>query len=332
MERELNLFFNDFLINTKFEIAFIISNLDLYLRISYISYGATKEEFNHKIETKPIKIGLEEKINLINGFYKYINVDFDVNKVINDGTINFFHSNYGSEATYETEDVKNSASNYYIGLTRHIDTYSNGLLSDIVLLIHELSHLRNQPIPRRGLTNSIFTETLAYVEELIYYDYLEEVGFKEQSEIQRKLFLSHLYTLSDDAIAIARMFKLFTTLGNISLDNYKMMYGDDNNYEYCLFLINKVKDDDFLFKKNALYSLGFPLATYLYMQYKEDHTFIETINGLHDAINTKGIKDCLSMMNLKNFGDDDLIKISNSLIKFRDEIVLTDKKKCLRYN
>ena len=96
-------------------------------------------------------------------------------------------------------------------LTEHkaINVYNNTLITDSIIWVHEISHYRNQPPLFRGEVNDILTELLAFTYELIYTDYLEQIGYEEEGKTFKIEEYKRLHTFIKKGYYIVRIFLLY---------------------------------------------------------------------------------------------------------------------------
>lgn len=295
---------NDYILNIGAYNNKIFANLPFYLNIS-LQLEKTLEkyfkDYKYEVRYEEIsKISLFDKIKLIKQFYDEVGISFDIDKYINDGTIDFRYYDY----FYDNEDTESYklfrfgvGNNCYYGEKKIVNVSENGLITDIPIIIHELSHLRNQPDIKRNQVSDLLTETLAITEVFICADYLSKKGYKFE---MHKLIKDQLYALYKgivDMKSIYRMVLLFDELGSISKEDYKYYYDNDDEYEFDLEKLKNIKDKR-SFITESWYILATALAPFLYCQYKKDKSFMKNIIKLHDMINNSDELECFKEMGL----------------------------------
>lgn len=216
--------------------------------------------------------------------------------------------------------------NDYLNGHKNINIKNNGNIIDSIILIHELSHYRNQPENNRGQVNDLLTESLVFAEELIYTDYLDGLGFTYESYNMKKTILKILYQRIEEGYYLLKMYLLYDKLGKVSKDNYKYYYKDDSTYKEALdSSINCLKyDKDDIF--NILwYTLASHLSIYLYMCYKNNTLFINNIKNFNDnLLNKRDLQECLSTIGIDGYTKESRDKVELAIKEFIEE--LEDKK------
>ena len=176
-------FLDSFVSDTYYLNNIIFTNITDYLAlITFLEEHillSNKNEVNNIDYTLFTKSTKEENVNIVNKFYRNLNINFDINKEVEKENI-----------SYHTHDITKFSKNKDIELENlifgscipkanngspKILIPNNGLLSDSVTLVHELSHYRNYPWT---LVGDNLTEVLSFAEETIYLDYLLILGYK----------------------------------------------------------------------------------------------------------------------------------------------------------
>lgn len=79
---------------------------------------------------------------IIDRFYESIGVNFKLDEIIKNGVFDIIKTNSPVNATDHELTYGN---NNYINNYKSINIYNNGLITDTVIWVHEISHYRNQP-------------------------------------------------------------------------------------------------------------------------------------------------------------------------------------------
>lgn len=299
----------------------IIKNISLIDKLMNILY---LELFRQDLSTNDMvgkcKIySIEERINFVKKFYKDHNIDFNVDELINDGTIGFSYDNlYESEypeTQYEYEI--NKLSTYcpnpgghqgYKNEKNLIEIYNTGYLFDSVILIHELSHYRDQ-FKNSNDISDLFTETLAFVECNIAAK--ELLSKEEYNYYINRQFMCSRYLISINHILID-FTRLYEELGSVSYENYCLLFGKISKEEYDNLLndifINEGKYQTFTCARYVISGL---LVPFLLNKYEKDNNFFNVIQELHNDINNCTIKQILSKMGLSFNSEGDIINNDN---------------------
>ncbi|MDD2378190.1 MAG: hypothetical protein PHD10_04905 [Bacilli bacterium] len=336
--RKLEQSMNDYIVNTNACNSAVYNNLELFYELSSIVEAGLcnhidilKEEIYY---SKLSKMTLFDKLKIITRFYKDHNIEFDLNKHLNDGTIDYIYHDCFN-VNQELENSENqyfiNGSNYYENSKKLVDIGNHGLVTDILVSIHELSHLRNQPDIRRSEINDLLTEALAYAEELICVDYLAELGYQEDMRLWKKRLYYTFYCVSKEAKAKYKVFSLFNNLGSLSESSYELFYGNKDLYEkYIGYIHQFTRKNNFNIYYHSWYVMGAVLGNYLYTEYKNDPSFMNNINLLHDKINDSDMLECLKLMKLTDLNNNDLEKLSNSLQTTVNELKENNNKKLVK--
>lgn len=319
-EIDINDYLNDFL-NKYHKIKHLkVKNLGLFHKLSNFVHEQTKL----KNETERInwykvnRSSLLQNIELINNFFRSINVEFNIEDIIKDGTINI--QTYDLDETLENKRYRlNEGNNHYLGNHKSININNNGLISDSAVWVHEISHYRNQPDEGRGQANDLLTEALASITELIYIDYLEELGYNYEAYYARIFLLNFFHSISYQASILTKMFLLYEELGDISKESYKYFYKTDNDYDEVKDkFLKMMKSDPMIIFKSIDYTVSAAYAIYMYDCYHKNKDFINNIERLNtELLNNKDLVTCLKTIKLNEYINDSKIKMEEAFNNFK---------------
>lgn len=288
--------------------------------------------------------GLVEKLKLIEGFYKSMKIDFNIEDIVKNGTFNIISTNNPDEATFS--EIYSGNNNYTITEESYTDsktnqkiiTYkeyhetininNNDLLTDSIIWVHEASHYRNQPYKQRGEVNDILTELVAFTEELIYIDYLKRVGYEEEANMFAVAAYNNFYYFLTRSYYIIRIVLLYYSLGEISKESYKMLYGKDEDYKKSLNIFFKeIQVNRKSIFTLLYYSVG-AISMYNYTEYKKDPTFFAKVQELNNALltNSASLENSLKIINI-SLNEESLNRILENINIFRDSLIKENKKK-----
>lgn len=288
----------------KYSNNIVLINLDFfeYLSSFYISkFNTLNINFKGQLDYgKFTKITLQEKIDILKQFYNYIKIDIDIDKLISDGTINIFtYDNYDNENLEEKIKYLYQGSNTYDNGHKVINVTNNGYVTDILIIVHELSHFRNQPDNARGQVNHLFTESLAYADEIIAADFLCKLGYeKEVKEYMKFLFVDKYSILFKQN----KLFKILNEYKNGIQSNLNIQELNNTNLE-SVFL-------------NTFNLLSIAISPELFMTYKT--VGYKDINELYDDINKDDALIIFNKIGLNELDDNHLNKLFNDLISTID--------------
>ena len=285
---KLNSDINDYIVNNRYYELSSFNNLEFFINLceSLLDIIESISNYNFVNRNDLTKCDLFTQLEHIKNFYKKNNIELDIDKLINDGTI---HINF-------IDDYNLAARNYYDGDNnfKAIDFNYSGHLIDSTSLVHELSHYRNQTDNNRTVINDFMTEGLAFYDELLYGFYLIDNGFIEDGNFVIKTFLDICYLCVGDNLAIFKIIHLFNTLGSVNEENYKLLYNDEYYEDSAKFTKGILEDskNKYLLYKNLYYTYGYYVVLNLFDKYfDKDYSEIDrvysTINDM-DYLNLFG--------------------------------------------
>ncbi len=286
-------------------------NMEIIYRLALMHYNIYNEIEDPNLNDLTY-VGILKNIDLVKDYYKKNNINVDVDKIISNGTIEMINHSAEDECEHATIGGVNN----YINGHKSVRVEGNGTTMDGAILVHEISHYRNQPDTRRSQINNLFTEAIAYLEELLYVDYLEENGYKNDAKIIRRFNLNLSNRFIEDYYKLLKMLILYKNTRDISKESFEKYYSDENT-----------KYEDYIKELTNYTSLhaacwdifGFAISIYLYMEYKKNKLSQKTIDKLHIAIN-RSLNESIMLTNLEGIFYNDLEDIFNSLIEYKEMI------------
>lgn len=234
-----------------------------------------------------------DKINLARNFFQNINLDVDVDKAVNDGTIDCYHTNI----------LVNNIKTYLKGHVRVVDNNNfdvlfpnSGLAVDLVIMLHELGHYANKPNNKNEV--SILTEGVALYTELQSYDYLSELGYKSEVDFYKIFRMKKICMDVRKYCDILPYFLTYITYGDLTKENFEKLFNDKDYYE----TINNIeyKDELFFSLFDMRYIFGILLATYMYEKVKEDFSFTDNINIFNKDLTKESFEENLKKLGIEN--------------------------------
>ena len=142
--------------------------------------------------------------------------------------------------------------NYVRNNKNLIDVPNTGLITDVLLVVHELSHYRDRKEKGREQVCNLMTESLAYTEELICTDYLSELGYEDSMNLWRKIVFTLFYRTASDIIPMYKVFILFKKYGDISKETYKQHFKKDDDYEKVINYISDLTEQVEMLQKGSV--------------------------------------------------------------------------------
>ena len=314
-ELNINEFLNEFLNNNHERNNLLFDNIDVFYKMSQFIGKQTSIEIPKAAGdwSKISKVTFFRNIELMDKFYKKLRIQFDINRILSDGTIDIVTTDY--------ERIMYGFNNY-LGKHKAIKIYNNGYITDAIVWVHEISHYRNQPEDRRGQVNDLLTEALAHTASLIYTDYLEAEGFVYEANFGRYDHINIFNNVSYDSYIVSKVFKLYESLGDVSKESYKYFYKKDEDYEEVIDKFKKIITEDSIRIHDILwYTLSGALSVYMYEQYRKDNTFINKIEELNTCLlNRDSLQKCLSTIGITGYNKESLDKIKEAYDLFKKDL------------
>lgn len=262
------------------------------------------------------KMDFLECIELAKQFYHDMGIDYDIEKLVQNGTIDI-------NVPENSEIIINSGfttfKQNHIGLSVN---YNNSI-SDATVLVHELAHARGmEPIFYK--TYDFFTETMAFTEQYIFIEYLNNMGYNKDLNILKSKNYRSLWRFNYSAYSILMLLEVYNTLGKVSLENCKFLYDNISNEDY-----QKSVDNVFGYLSKPLYKLLQPIyysiaymhAPYMLEKYKENPNFINKIKYLTENLAKLEIKDFFEIIDLTTNQDKNQEIVSPYIDKYKKECI-----------
>lgn len=315
---------NDGVTRTQHEVPVIASLFGLLYNIcndimQYLYFYSAK---NYDMNIRSLnKSNIPFNIELIQKFYKENNISFDIEKYIREGNITIENI---KPKDITLNSIMCGKSLYSDGKNK-IEIQNNSLVADSATWIHELSHFRDQPDHERNEISHLFTESIAYTEELIYLDYLEKKGYKKEAKLIKNLIFTSAYNYATLATSIFKVCNLLDSTGALTEENYRLYYADMNYYEHLSRIDYSIKNDFFEIFRASISMMGYYLSLYMYENHKEDHKFMESIQELHDDINKYDMDKCLEHIDLKHIEGYDRLKVVHAISCVNNEMIQKNK-------
>lgn len=349
VEVSTNTFLKSFFDATYNENKLLFNNMsNIYKLISFLYYNIDSLDVEKLDLRDGTRADYMAKSKLIDNFYKNIGINFRMEEITSSGVLNIISTNNPKKATYK--EIYTSNNNYviheecYINIrtqervvvdtTYHkaINVYNNDLVTDSIIWVHEISHYKNQPPEKRGEVNIILTELIAYTEELIYTDYLSQIGYEEEARMFMIEEYKSLYNLIGLAYHVIKITFLYYLLGEVSKESYKLLYKDEEEYEDSLKIFDeeKNKNQNIIFLM-LHYSVAI-ISFYNYIEYKKDSNYLNKLKKLNKEIMTNiSLEDSLKIINIK-LNKESLDTLLKDINIFKDTLLSNNKTKTLKPN
>ncbi len=273
-----------------------ISKFEVLMKV--LSSELSKYDFNIASDFvigKSKIYSIEERFNFVKEFYKKHNINFDIDKLINDGIIEFYNEDGMNQ--YQDEIEKHSiyspnmgGEQKFINDINLLFVPNTGYLFDSVVLCHEISHYRNQFKPINEISD-LFTEVLAFVECDIM---AKEILTNDEYEFYIKRQFYGFKSLSCNNHIFFEFATLFDKLGKINYENYCILYGEIDEELYKSKINSIFEINEFDIPTSSRYTIAGLLVPYMLNKYYEDNNYFETIEQLHDIINSSDVNTILT--------------------------------------
>lgn len=188
-------------------------------------------------------------------------------------------------------------------------------------------HYKNQPPEKRDEVNDILTELVAFTEELIYTDYLKQIGYEKEAAMFNIEEYKNLHNYINCSHYVIKITLLYYLLGKVSKESYFLLYKNDKDYDKALKIFDeeKNKNQNIIFL-SLYYSVGI-ISFYNYIEYKKDPNFLEKIKKLNKEIMTDiSLEEALKIINI-SLNEESLNRILENINIFRDSLLKENKKK-----
>lgn len=319
-EEKINLYCKDYIewMSAKGNLGmdiFPFYNLDFFYNVCFTLNEAFKNyRFKDvEIEKDFVKMDFFNKVNLVKDFFKSINMNIDVEKSLQDGTINpsFTEFNYENIKDY----MKKGRTNIDVNDNGDVSFPNSGMLLDSIVMTHELGHYANRL--NHTSQSAIMSEMVAIYTELQFYDYLSNLGYDNEVRFFKNFRLKDTKKLSEKCLSSISLLLTYMKYGTLNEENYYKMF-PNNNY---LDSLNKINDkyDFYSISMNMNYTVGFLMATYLYGKTKEDFSFTENINVFNKHLNEHSFYENLNMLGVSNFDKENMVNISKYVIGYLNQ-------------
>lgn len=281
------------------------------------------------------KLSIESKLLILKNFFKKINPDIDLDKIIDDGTFNII------SVDLDEAIKKDLLFSGLCGLCEddeekiEIKVYDTGLILDLFAWVHEVAHYYNLTIPR-SKDNLLLTESISHTYEMLMLDYLSSIGFNYEVSAYQFEMLRNFYAILYQAYYVIKLYIVFDKLGKINIENYKTIFGYDDDYDKCLInfysAVNKKLTAIFSL---TYYSIAAALSPYMYYRWVNDSSFMKNILKFNESIMSKPLIPSLNEIGITGFDDESIKKIQDAIDSFKDEIINGNKyvnEKCDEIN
>ena len=297
-EEKINEYFNKLFSNRYQKYNLIFNNLEVLSK----SQIFLEEKFNSANEMPEIskenltKMDFLECIELAKQFYHDMGINYDVEKLVQNGTINM-------NIPKNSEKIVNYGCTSFKKNRIELNVNYNNRISDATVLVHELAHVRGIA-PIFNKTYDFFTEAMAFTEQYIFVEYLNKMGYNKDFNILKSMNYRNLWKYNCSAYSILLLLDIYNTLGKVSLENCKFLYNNQvtkEDYQKSVDIVfGYLSKTLYRFFQPIYYSIGYMYAPYMVERYNENPAFFNQIKYLTANLNTIGIGEFFETIGLSN--------------------------------
>lgn len=287
---KINFYSNSYLLINNLD--FLDYQADKFFDI-FLYYDKTYQDAKKKGLTKISKdnnytqISIEEMYNLTQKFLNFYHINLNISNLVKDKKIiinNIKEKLENKEIT--DEEYNNLRFNARCNKGLICFNYCGDII-DCIVLLHEITHLRNEPLDtktHRTEINDFITESIAYAEEFIFLDFLKTKGYEDDYNNYLCDIFYNCLVLSDRVYYVNKILYVYKEKGNIFKDSYTSIFKNHKNYEQAIKELYKL-----IISKNSYIELiwtflGYISGLYLYIMYLEDHNYFKIVEELNEAI------------------------------------------------
>lgn len=294
--------------------SFISNNIKEFCLVSNIVEENLREyekveEVEYDVNTFG-KMNFFDKIDIIKNFFKSINMNVDVEKCINDGTLDPFYIDFKGDNIdkyMKGHGIQDENGNVDVMIP------NSGLALDMVIMMHELTHyIHKLPIDCRKETG-MMSEAIALYTELQSYDYLNNLGYANEARFFKVYRMKKVHEYA----SLIYIVLTYVNFGSITKENFNKLFVDKDYYKTLDSV--KSKEDFYKIESNMNYVFGLLLATYMYEMVKNDFSFTENINILNKRIIYSSFNDILQMIGITKFDQETILNLSSFMQEYNKE-------------
>lgn len=287
---KINFYSNSYLLINNLD--FLDYQADKFFDI-FLDYDKTYQDAKKKGLTKISKdnnytqISIEEMYNLTQEFLNFYHINLNISNLVKDKKIIINNIKEKLENKEITEEEYNNL-RFNARCNKGLICFNYcGDIIDCIVFLHEITHLRNEPLDfktHRTEINDFITESIAYAEEFIFLDFLKTKGYEDDYNNYLCDIFYNCLVLSDRVYYVNKILYVYKEKGNIFKDSYTSIFKNHKNYEQAIKELYKL-----IISKNSYIELiwtflGYISGLYLYIMYLEDHNYFKIVEELNEAI------------------------------------------------
>ena len=287
---KINFYSNSYLLINNLD--FLDYQADKFFDI-FLYYYKTYQDAKKKGLTKISKdnnytqISIEEMYNLTQKFLNFYHINLNISNLVKDKKIIINNIKEKLENKEITDEEYNNL-RFNARCNKGLICFNFcGDIIDCIVFLHEITHLRNEPLDskiHRTEINDFITESIAYAEEFIFLDFLKAKGYEDDYNNYLCDIFYNCLVLSDRVYYVNKILYVYKEKGNIFKDSYTSIFKNHKNYEQAIKELYKL-----IISKNSYIELiwtflGYISGLYLYIMYLEDHNYFKIVEELNEAI------------------------------------------------
>lgn len=284
------------------------------LTTNYEEFEISSDEHNYQ------KINATNSFKLVKEFYlKFYPEEIEkLEQLFNSGVFEIYYIDelYEEKLYLTKEDIlfrqgkKDGHSFIKLPLT--------GDIRDIHLIIHEIRHQLNEPDENRDIDNDTLTETLSMFDEILALDYFKDRLTEDTYKKLKKYYFHNFYKLFNNVNFITELIMVKRILGEISIENYKMLFDKVNEdaleYDLKKFLNTHESYHSIDAHIQNWYVFGLFLISFMHQEYQKDTKYLDKVKQFNESVKNNGyINDCLKLVDIDLTDDDIIDKLRKSL-------------------
>lgn len=296
--KELEEFFNDFLLFYHNKYKLLFDNLPFIYDMTYDSYdfwGNFLDTNDFDIDwDKVTKSDFFDNKDLIERFFDELGIEFKFDEIIKTGVLQIEYNDKNDLDSFDVDLFPNMYGSVSI-CDEHIQVLlnNNGLITDSVIWVHEISHYRNETGQEETEERSLLTESLAFAMQFIYTDFLYNNGYQYDAISIMIDDLEALYNNSRDTIPLIRLFMTYIEQGRLDEESYNNRFSD--LYDKVVESSHRqLQENDQIFFNSVRYAIAFSLAIFMYQCYKKNNNYLYNIEKLNEML--KGESDISNLL------------------------------------
>ncbi len=248
-------------------------------------------------DLKYTTVNKSECLSLVQSYLERHSIELNIHDLLQNDILILLEGPKEKDNYYSS--LKDGSSFYDEQGNKKIAVSLEGTIFDAAVIIHEITHFRNQSIEKRSFTNDLLTESLSYAEELIFFEDLKDTIYDKDRAIHFKLFEKLIYQYSYRIYYIYKIILLYKKEQKINKESYLKVFCD-SEYEKTIEFFEEYAFHQKSILKDTWTFLGLPLAVYLLEEYRVDRNFFEILKEYNERLKGDNLERCLETIKIHN--------------------------------